>query len=1052
MQRHSTKRDQKLGKLYLRYREGGDTRALGKLFDALSPELLRVARHVSGDPAEAEDLVQATFLVALGHPERYDEGQPIEAWMVGILTKEALAWRRKAARRPDEDRVLEPKLDREKEARPDVQTAQKEGGQLLLNSLKRLPIPYREVLTRHLLQGQTPTEIAQDCQMPAATVRVQMHRGLARLRQILPAGYAAGVALTLSERGLAAMRSELISHASHLSASGLAAASGSGLAGSVSTIKILGSLFMIKRIGIAVALSAVLFFGYRVMNAANSGGASLTSSGGLTDLQEPVAPPPILAELESTGRLSAAGPKAPGWQGDKTEADQDVALGSLWVNTLWADGTAAPNISFRYLSFATHKELKEATTDGEGRIKLIELIPGKYALYGDRSGHVTAHVPGRIQGSGSAQPPVGSVTLTLATGTDVTGRVVDSDGRAVEGAEIFMTGELTRASGFVLAKSEADGTFALRQLGADCFVGARAQGFAPSQPQHVQHWKDRQQATDAIQLELVLPERSPTLRGVVFDPDGQPLSGARVRVGAQEGFGTFGPKGAEGPPPPIETLTDENGAFACSTLMPGTISVAVRATGYPDRVQTVDCESGRDGSIEIRLENAAWVRGFIVGSDGQGLSKVSIHASPKAYVPGELRNSFRGHQVATDSKGAFLLGPLQPTEMVLHAQSRNGKAKTNATLKLQPGETTNWTGLLESMPTIAGQAVDVHGAGLAGWSVLATPAQVAFPTPRATRTDEQGRFEIVLNVDGPHRLELFAPDSEDSQWIANSAPRTWLDSVPSGTKDVRLAINPNQEPSASLSGECIPLLGAQVPEIKATIYHPELGELTQVKWPANQGRFELAHLPAGSLTLKLEPAGLATLWIRDVEVQHAEAKDIGRISLQEGGDLSVQISMRVGSVLGNADVQLAAQGEAFFPVSVGERNAEVRDLAPGFYELRVHAQDAAPYAERIEIKAGEKAKVAVLLEAGGSIGFGGADGNGDPLAEDMHLTVTAANGQVLVAQTVERGDRPGPTHWLFAPFGELQVVATTESGLRCETRVVLRSSDEAGGMRVLKLK
>jgi DNA-directed RNA polymerase specialized sigma24 family protein len=40
----------------------GDARALGELFDAAAPRLLKLAIHLVGDAAEAEDLVQATFL------------------------------------------------------------------------------------------------------------------------------------------------------------------------------------------------------------------------------------------------------------------------------------------------------------------------------------------------------------------------------------------------------------------------------------------------------------------------------------------------------------------------------------------------------------------------------------------------------------------------------------------------------------------------------------------------------------------------------------------------------------------------------------------------------------------------------------------------------------------------------------------------------------------------------------------------------------------------------------------------------------------------------
>lgn len=96
MQRARVLRDRRLNRLLVLYRDRGDTRALGELFDNLSPELLRVARHVTRDAAEAEDRVQATFLTALEHPERFDEARPFTASAVDILTNHAKAWRRSA--------------------------------------------------------------------------------------------------------------------------------------------------------------------------------------------------------------------------------------------------------------------------------------------------------------------------------------------------------------------------------------------------------------------------------------------------------------------------------------------------------------------------------------------------------------------------------------------------------------------------------------------------------------------------------------------------------------------------------------------------------------------------------------------------------------------------------------------------------------------------------------------------------------------------------------------------------------------------------------------
>src|SRR6187200_796478 len=95
----------RLERLFERWRKKRDVRALARVFDATSRELLELAGHVSHDPSEAEDLVQATFLAAIESAERFDLERDLVAWLVGILVREARMARRRAARRPDPERL-----------------------------------------------------------------------------------------------------------------------------------------------------------------------------------------------------------------------------------------------------------------------------------------------------------------------------------------------------------------------------------------------------------------------------------------------------------------------------------------------------------------------------------------------------------------------------------------------------------------------------------------------------------------------------------------------------------------------------------------------------------------------------------------------------------------------------------------------------------------------------------------------------------------------------------------------------------------------------------
>ena len=90
---------------FLRYRRRGDGEALARVFDALAPKLLLLASHVVRDRAQAEDLVQETFLRAMASAESYDASRGLFPWLVGILHNEARMARRSAKRSPDPSRV-----------------------------------------------------------------------------------------------------------------------------------------------------------------------------------------------------------------------------------------------------------------------------------------------------------------------------------------------------------------------------------------------------------------------------------------------------------------------------------------------------------------------------------------------------------------------------------------------------------------------------------------------------------------------------------------------------------------------------------------------------------------------------------------------------------------------------------------------------------------------------------------------------------------------------------------------------------------------------------
>jgi len=216
--------------LFRAWREEDDSEALAEVMARAEPELFAVARRQAPDDAAAWDLVQETWLAVLRAGPRWDPGQRLMPWIVGILQIEVRRARRAAARTPDPARI-----DAPVQRRADAEAPAAEARSLIADALARLPDRYRDVLSMHLFDDLTHAEIAERTGREAGTVRVQVFRGLAQLRKLLPASLALGAALaTLAPRSEAARLAEILDRAARGGAGAGDTDAGSGRDGAAS--------------------------------------------------------------------------------------------------------------------------------------------------------------------------------------------------------------------------------------------------------------------------------------------------------------------------------------------------------------------------------------------------------------------------------------------------------------------------------------------------------------------------------------------------------------------------------------------------------------------------------------------------------------------------------------------------------------------------------------------------------------------------------------------------------------------------------------------------
>ncbi len=143
------------------------------LFDSL----YRYARSLAGDRAEAEDLVQETYLKGLRGFGSFAPGTNFRAWMFRILRNTFLTSRSGLRAVP-----LEDEAELEDTFTPETQFFQRANRESLRRAIERLPIAFREVLTLCDVENLSYKEIAETLSIPIGTVTSRLIRARQKLR------------------------------------------------------------------------------------------------------------------------------------------------------------------------------------------------------------------------------------------------------------------------------------------------------------------------------------------------------------------------------------------------------------------------------------------------------------------------------------------------------------------------------------------------------------------------------------------------------------------------------------------------------------------------------------------------------------------------------------------------------------------------------------------------------------------------------------------------------------------------------------------------------
>jgi RNA polymerase sigma-70 factor (ECF subfamily) len=488
--------------LWRRFRASGDPAALGAVFDAVSPELFRVALSLAPDAASAEDALQETWLVALKSAASHDAARPVVPWLVGILRRKVHEARRRV-RHPDERRVARGVAPVD----PSVAAQSREETARLRAAIDELPASCREVAVLRWRYGLEPGEIADARGMPPGTVRSLLHRALARIKRRMKAAPALFLGARWP-RGLDDVRAAVLRAAARRSVIDAALASAGGLVMAKAT----------KTAVIAAVACLLLGAGAAVRFSGQSAPARATPPVETTDAATRVA-----SKTRRAGALDAASPAPP------VESEKPFARGIV------VDEAGAPIAGCRVLVRG-----HESFSEGESQEAPVRIDATAAAVTGADGRFIVPKKPDDLASlnflaDGFEVAEVrnfdADLRVVLAHVGSFAARVVDTAGRPISGADVRALGPWDRSTGearcvWIKALTDAAGRFEFLSLPLEARLGPisawgyRLQGpesyFSPVQEVYVMERTCVLVEVADAATHLPLDDA----RGVVLGPDG----------------------------------------------------------------------------------------------------------------------------------------------------------------------------------------------------------------------------------------------------------------------------------------------------------------------------------------------------------------------------------------------------------------------------------------------------------------------------------------------------------------------------------------------------
>ena len=161
----------------------GDALAWEPLVQAHQKAVFRLSYLLLGDPDDAEDVAQETFLRAWKYLKRFDSTRPLRPWLLSIASNLASNRRRSAGRYVAA--LMRAFRNEPAHANIEEKSAQQNEASNLWQAVQNLSVSDQQIVYLRYFLDLSVAETAETLQVAEGTVKSRLNRAIEKLRNII---------------------------------------------------------------------------------------------------------------------------------------------------------------------------------------------------------------------------------------------------------------------------------------------------------------------------------------------------------------------------------------------------------------------------------------------------------------------------------------------------------------------------------------------------------------------------------------------------------------------------------------------------------------------------------------------------------------------------------------------------------------------------------------------------------------------------------------------------------------------------------------------------